>query len=183
MGSAMTSDELLFKFCSGKKKNPYLPSNESINMLNQLLPRLKRMGFLFIPTDSQSSNLTEHGPQSNKDMQTKCCGVMLAQCDTKLGPAAHVYACALLCVCVLICSSLHAHTHAPVSECLSSLTAVTASCVIGIWRGWMDGHRRETTFHITKLCFPAKQTFCDWWLPSFGLVLSKPSAYQSNHRQ
>lgn len=49
--------------------------------------------------------------------------------------------------------------------------------------GWMDGRRRGTTLHITRPGSPAKQTLSDWWLPSFGVALSKPSAHPPNHRQ
>lgn len=79
-------------------------------------------------------------------------------------------------------SPLRAHTHAPMRACLSNLTAGTVSCVIGTWRGWMDG-RRGTTLDITRPGTPSKQTHSDWWLPSFGIALSKPSAHPSNHRQ
>lgn len=73
-------------------------------------------------------------------------------------------------------SSLRAHTHA-------HFTAGTVSCVIGTWRRWMDGRWRGKTLHITRPGTPAKQTHGDWWLPSFRLALSKPSAHPSNHRQ
>ena len=91
-------------------------------------------------------------------------------------------------LCVSLCVPVHllyAHTdiHTHARSCLSSHTAGSASCVIGAWRGWMDVRRRATTLHITRPDSPAKQTSCDWWLPSFGLVLSKQQAHPSNHRQ
>lgn len=57
-------------------------------------------------------------------------------------------------------------------------------CVLCHWNlTWMDGRRRGTTLHITRPGSPAKQTPSDWWLPSFGVALSKPSAPPPNHTQ
>lgn len=64
----------------------------------------------------------------------------------------HMYACAHT-------LALHAcpHTHTPLSICLSSLAAGTASCVIESWRGWMDGRTRGTTLQIARDGSPAKR--------------------------
>lgn len=85
-------------------------------------------------------------------MQTKCCGVMLAWCNAKLRLRAHV------CLCTYSCPAcLPTHTHTPLSICLSSLAAGTASCVIESWRGWMDGRTRGTTLQIARDGSPAKR--------------------------
>lgn len=65
-----------------KEKNIYF-----YKLMRSMKPK---MGFLFIPTNSQSSGLIEHGPQGKEDMQTKSCGVVLAQCHPKLGLLVYV---------------------------------------------------------------------------------------------